>query len=100
MARKKVYDDDDGRPIADMSQVGRQRLFLPNTGSAKDRRESAPAREGEPEEERPWEAAKRLLTKEERRWYMLGALKAALLIAGVFIVAFGLVILLMILAWK
>lgn len=96
MARKKVYDDDDGRTIADMSQVDRQRLFVPRRGAHN--RPEAPTQE--PEEERPWEAAKRLLSRQERRWYLLGALKAALLIAGVFIVIFGLAILLMILAWK
>lgn len=39
------------------------------------------------------------MTKEERRWYVLGALKAALLIGLVFIVGLGLAILLMIWFW-
>lgn len=40
------------------------------------------------------------LTKSERRWVALGALKSALLIALVFIAGLGLAILLMIFFWS
>lgn len=97
MAReKREYDDDDGRTIADMSEVGRPNLLgfrrLPGG-------EKAPAREEPPEkrEERPWEDSS--INRDERRMYVLGALKAALLIALAFIVGLGLVIALMLLIW-
>ena len=40
------------------------------------------------------------MTGRERRWYVLGALKAALLIAAVFLAAFGLFIALLIVLWR
>lgn len=88
MGKKRVYDDDDGRTIADMSGVERQPMFLPRLP----RRDSpGPTRqEGPAEEERPWEETG--LSPEERRWYILGALKAAMLIALAFIVGLGLVV--------
>ena len=98
MARKKrEYDDDDGRTIVDMSGVGRPNpLFLPRgPGGAKKEPAQPPRPEGE--QERPWEDAP--LTREERRMYILGALKAGLLIGLAFIVGLGLVIVLMLLFW-
>ena len=88
MARKKrEYDDDDGRTIADMSGVTRQNLFLPRLPP--DRRAKAqPA--PEPENGRPWE--EHGLSPEEQRWYILGALKAAMLIALAFIAGLGLIV--------
>ena len=80
MKKNRIYDDDDGRTIADMSDIGRQPLFLPRL----------------PENDRPWEQTG--LTKEERLWYTLGALKAALLIALAFIGGLGLIVLLFALA--
>lgn len=93
--KKRHYEDDDGRTVADMSGIGRQPLFRPSG--------SQPRRgEGWPAEERgqgPREGEQEPLTREQRRWYILGALKAALLIAGVFLVGLGLTILLMALLW-
>ena len=97
--RKKVYDDDDGRTIADMSGITPQRLFLPKLPDGKGREGPKEPTEGSPEGDRPWEADQYAPSKEERRWYMLGALKAALLIAAAFIAAFGLLIVLLILFW-
>jgi hypothetical protein len=94
--RKKTYEDDDGRTIADMSGVSRPRLILPGTPQP-----PAPPAAPRPEEteNRPWEAQKDVMSREERRWYILGALKAALLIALVFIIGLGIVIALMIWGW-
>ena len=94
MARKKkVYEDDDGRTIADMSGVGRPSLFLPRRTEG-DPQSPFP----QPSEERPeWEQSP--VSGEERRMYILGALKAALLIAFAFIGGLGIVILLMLLFW-
>ncbi len=88
MARKrKNYDDDDGRTIADMSGVSRPQLFTAR------RDKSEAARPAVPEEDagdRPWED--KSLSKQERWWFIFGALKAALLIALAFIAGLGLVI--------
>jgi len=40
------------------------------------------------------------LTRQERRWYALGALKSALLIGGVYLVGLGVIIGLMLMFWK
>lgn len=52
----------------------------------------------ENEEERPWEQPE-LMTPQERRMYVLGALKAALLIGLAFIVGLGLVVLFLLQIW-
>lgn len=94
MARKrKGYDDDDGRTVADMSGVFPQRMWMPGRppGSGTDRRAQKAGRQEADGEE---------MTGRERRWYVLGALKAALLIAAVFLVAFGLLIALLIAVWR
>ncbi len=92
--KKRTYEDDDGRTIADMSGVSRPSLFLPRRAE-----EDAPSPSPRPSEERPeWEQAP--ISREERRMYILGALKAALLIAFAFIGGLGIVILLMVLFWN
>ena len=100
MARKREWDDDDGRTIASMSDVGRQNLFIPRKPIRDERKQNAPESEFErSKKDRPWEQSEQF-TKQERRWYAFGALKAALLIAMAFIVGLGLAILLMILLWS
>ena len=98
MKKNRTYDDDDGRTIADMSGIGRQPMFLPRFSENGRRKAaySAPQPSEEPENDRPWEDTG--LSKEEQMWYMLGAIKAALLIALVFIGGLGLVVLLFLLA--
>jgi hypothetical protein len=91
MARQKKYDDDDGRSIADMSGVEGPSLFLP-------RARKKPPEEPPQRSDRPWESQEGL-TGQERRWYVLGALKASLAIALAFILGLGVVILLMLLFW-
>lgn len=100
MARKKEWDDDDGRTIASMSEVGRQNLFIPRKPIREERRQNVPETEYEQsKKDRPWEQSEQF-SKQERRWYAFGALKAALLIAMAFIVGLGLAILIMILLWS
>ena len=85
---KKVYDDDDGRVIADMSGVESPYRFR--------RSPKPPARSQEPQDEarpdRPWESAKDAMSRQDRRLYILGALKAALLIGFAYIAGLGLLI--------
>lgn len=80
--KKRQYPDDDGRTVADMSNVSRQPLLFPRP--QRRRRPPPPQEKTEPLE----------LNRDEQRWAVLGALKAALLIALVFLVGLGIVILL------
>ena len=111
MAPRKDWDDDDGRTIADMSSIERPRLLMPRTKSRESSTEqvgtSSRERESdsmtwEPKEqtvkERPWENESEF-TPGERRMYVLGALKAALLIALAFIVGLGAAVWVMIQVW-
>lgn len=94
MKKNRTYDDDDGRTIADMSDIGRQPMFLPHL-PANGRRTAAHSAAQSPRETenaRPWEETG--LSKEEQMWFMFGAVKAALLIALAFIGGLGLVVLL------
>ena len=90
MSRKRVYDDDDGRVIADMSGVERPRLWIPRLP----RGQSGPPEQTEDKQQ--WESS---FTPDERRMAVLGALKAALFIALVFIIGLGAAIELMVLFW-
>ena len=90
MKKRKVYEDDDGRTIADMSDISHPAAFVP-------RREKLQRQKTEggfltEEREQPF-------TREERRMYVLAALKASLLIGAAFIIGLGVVVLLMVLAW-
>ena len=88
--RNKVYDDDDGRTIADMSDVTGPSMFLPRRSG----RHKTPAEQnGTAGSEPEWESR-------DRRLYIFGALRAALLIALVYAVGFSLIIGLLILIWK
>ena len=79
---KQQYDDDDGRVIADMTDVRKRNLILPQNMSLR--------------KEQPHAAADRnnedLLSGDEGRWYLFGALRAALLIWLVYAAVFGLFI--------
>lgn len=95
MAKKRVYDDDDGRTIADMSGVGRPGMvsFRPGTDRGNDPQAQREAPGGD-SGLGPFES------KRERRMYIMGALRAALLIALVFILGLGLITALMLFIWN
>ena len=89
--RKKTYDDDDGRTIANMNVDGMPWYQAP----AREKPESTgPGDGGSSEKKEPLE-----LTKEESRAMYWGMIKAALLIGGIFIVAALLFILFCIFVW-
>ena len=90
-----MREEDDGRVIADMSDVGRPGYFIP--GNIRKRPDKS-YRGEDAVEKKPWEMGE-MLSPEEKRMYILGALKAALLIAFAFIAGLGLVILLLIMLW-
>ena len=92
MAFKKEYDDDDGRVIADMSDVGRNPLIIPRFDRLHHKERRDMGREEEAEKRPEYEVQ---YTKEERRAMVGGTLAAALLIGGVFILAIGLLIFLL-----
>lgn len=90
MARlKKDFEDDDGRVIADMSDIERQPMFIPRFDHLHKRDRRDMGREEETEKRPEYDVQ---YTSEERRAMVGGTLAAALLIGGIFIVAIGLLI--------
>lgn len=87
--KNREYNDDDGRTVADMSDVTRQPLILPRLPKKK-KTEGSEAQDA-PEAE---------ISKEERRAYVRGAIGAGLAIGGVFIAAGAAVIALLLAVWK
>ena len=82
---KRRYEDDDGRTVVDMSGVERPNLFTPRI----------PSQEAK---SRDWERERRAKPEREtldRRWAILGMLKAAFLIIIPYAVGLGGIILLM-----
>lgn len=102
--RKNKYDQnkegqDDGRTVADMSDVQRG-MFLGGWRPAGHGLvpENKPEEDAQSRPRRPWEDDS--LTKEERRMYVLGAMKAALLIGMVYLVGGGVLIALLLAWWR
>lgn len=89
MRGRSTYEDD-GHVIADMSGIERPRLWIPRLP-----REQSGLPE-QTEDKQQWESS---FTPDERRMAVLGALKAALFIALVFIIGLGAAIELMVLIW-
>ena len=90
MKKDDFYEEDDGRTIADMSGIERQPAFLPHF---RRKRSDFSAPESPRATDRPWENSVGELTREERSAAIRGALKAGMLIAGVYIGAAALLIL-------
>lgn len=88
MREEKYNEDDDEIVVADMSNVQRRSSFV--SQSLKDRMNVSRSRDNSQD----------LLTKEERKWYILGALKAAISIGLVYAVVIGLFILLIVVLYK
>lgn len=87
MARRdRVYDDDDGRTIADMSDVYSSPVLIPRR---KRNRHTEPPKPSEGD----WDP-------QDRKVYIFAALRAALMIALVYAVGFGLLIGLLLLIWR
>ncbi len=84
MAKKKQYDDDDGRTIADMSEVEPMPLLFPRFPKRKDEETSEQKHE---------------MSRQDRRAVLLGTIGATLLIGAVFIVAGAIVIFVMTKIW-
>ena len=92
--------EDDGRTVADMSEVSRGAFpggWYP--AEAESLTGSVKRMDGEEEKSpaRPWEDNS--LTKQERRMYVLGAMKAALLIGCVYLAGIVILIFLLLKIW-
>ncbi len=84
MRKKKIYDDDDGRTIADMSQVSRQSLLIPRKPEKNADKDSA-SNDPSAQNDNPWEEQK--LSKGEGFAFAFGAMSAAMLVALIFVLA-------------
>lgn len=95
---ERIYEDDDGRTVADMSGIEPQPMLIPRIRKRRDRADfrepGAPAAN-----DRPWDTSGEL-SREERNAAIGGALKAGLLIGGVFLIAGALAILAMQALWS
>ena len=89
MARRRREYEDDGRTIADMSDVSRPSLMG----------HRAPEKPEDPLSRAGSGGSDDYIPPEDRKWYVLGALKAALLIALAFIVGLGIVIFALLKLW-
>ena len=85
---QKQYEDDDGRTIADMSDIQGQNLFSFKIPEKKAQREE--------NNDRPWENR---MSREERQATVFGTLGASLAIGMCYIVGLGAVIGLLLLIW-
>ena len=72
--------EDDGRTVADMSGIEHGSIWLPR----RRKQGHTPAQQPQQAADRPWEEDPQL-TGKERLWAILGALKATLLICGVYL---------------
>ena len=95
---KRIYEDDDGRTVADMSGVEPQPMLIPRIYKRRDR---ADFREPDAPKtnDRPWDTSGEL-SREERNAAIGGALKAGLLIGLTFLVAGALAIIAMQTMWS
>ena len=75
--------EDDGRTVADMSGIEHDSIWLPR----RRKQGHTPAQQPQQAADRPWEEDPQL-TGKERLWAILGALKATLLICGVYLLCF------------
>ena len=96
MSKRREYDDDDGRQIADMSGVERPNLFTVRTAPKAEKADDAEQPAAKPE----WENPASSMPKDDRRAFIRGALTASLLIALAFLAGIGIVILLITLLSK
>ena len=84
MSAMKPYDDDDGRVVADMSEVNRTPMLFPDFSHMQKRRDIGEAAEPDAAPARPQEQV--YLDGEERR-AMIGGTIAAFLVVGVIVAA-------------
>lgn len=98
---KKDRFEDDGRTIADMSGIERPPLLIPNLKGLKKKRaeQNADAQENDPSGNDYRRFYKSAEDKETRKAYLGGAVGASLLIALIYLGAFALLVVILLLIW-
>jgi hypothetical protein len=94
--RENLIQEDDGHTIADMSDVPRPSLGWFPSASRERKQASVPQQTSQ--SDRPWENAP--ISPKERWMYMLGAMKAALLLGLAYLAGFGVLIFLLLQLWN
>lgn len=97
--RKPLPEDDDGRTVADMSGIEMPSLWLPRMPKTEEPPAPPQPEARDTAEDRPWEPKPGELSPQDRKLYVLAALKASLLIGLAFVAGLGLVILLLLALW-
>ena len=100
---KKEYDDDDGRVIADMSEIGQSNVFsglltghrLPSEKNNKQAEKPKNKRQMNKEEQIVLDGVE--VDKKTRKLFIFGAMRASLLIGLIYLAAFALLIVIMLL---
>ena len=88
---RRSYDEDDGRVVADMSEVSRTPLLIPRFDEVRRRRDIGPS-EDQPSSPPSYQSSVNL-DREERRAMIGGAISAGLLVVGCMAVRFAALIL-------
>ena len=95
--KKRDEFEDDGRTIADMSGIVPQPTLLPRRSK---RQEPLRQSGGERQELRQHSGGEQpALTKQERHWAAVGAVRAVLVIAGVYLLGLGALLGILFLLW-
>ena len=95
--KKRDEFEDDGRTIADMSGIVPQPTLLPRRSK---RQEPLRQSGGERQELRQQSGGEQpALTKQERHWAAVGAVRAVLVIAGVYLLGLGALLGILFLLW-
>ena len=95
--KKRDEFEDDGRAIADMSGIVPQPTLLPRRSK---RQEPLQQSGGERQELRQQSGGEQpALTKQERHWAAVGAVRAVLVIAGVYLLGLGALLGILFLLW-
>ena len=106
--KKRDEFEDDGRTIADMSGIVPQPTLLPRRSkrqeplrqSGGERQEPLQQSDGERHELRQHSGGEQpALTKQERHWAAVGAVRAVLVIAGVYLLGLGALLGILFLLW-
>lgn len=106
MKDKRKYDDDDGRTIADMSGIDSYSLsdlrFIKKKSSQRgaDKKDLEADSAEDKDSEDTFDPNDLPMTREDRRLYVFSALKAALLVAGVFMGGLAATIAILLLIWS
>ena len=95
--KKRDEFEDDGRTIADMSGIVPQPTLLPRRSKRQEPLQQSGGERQEPLQQSGGEQP--ALTKQERHWAAVGAVRAVLVIAGVYLLGLGALLGILFLLW-